>query len=54
MNTITHMEREARFLAEAKNILSKGEWHATQIIISLMKDAGWEPDPDKPDGWVRR
>lgn len=46
--------REAKFLAEAKNILDKGEHIAMHIIVQLMKDAGWEPDDGAEGGWVKR
>ena len=54
MNSNQYIEEhptEVKYLAEAKAILDKGEWIAMQVIVGLLKDAGWEPEGD---GWVQR
>lgn len=51
---INIINRDARYLAEAKKILDMGEHIAMYIIMQLMKDAGWEPDDEAEGGWVKR
>ena len=48
------LDRDAKYLAEARAILNKGEYIAMHIIMQLMKDAGYEPDDSVDGGWVRR
>lgn len=53
MNT-NIINRDARYLAEAKKILDQGEHLAMHIIMHLLKDAGWEPDMTTEDGWLKK
>lgn len=51
---LTQIQRDARYLAEAKKILDMGEHIAMHIIMGYLKELGWEPDMETEDGWVRR
>lgn len=51
-NTFT--ERDARYEAEARKMLEQPEWALMAMLVSLIKEAGYEPDMDTPDGWMRK
>lgn len=47
----TSVERDARYQAIAEEIYGKPSWQTIAIIVMLLKEAGWEPVMDTPDGW---
>lgn len=47
------MDREAAYDAEAEKILGMNPFQAKAVIIGLIKEAGWEPDPQVSTGWKK-
>lgn len=45
--------REARFRAEAMRIIHMTYHQSIDMVVSLLKEAGYEPDPTTEDGWTK-
>jgi len=51
---ITPTERDVRYEAEARRMLELPAWQLQGMLVSLIKEAGYEPDMDTPDGWRKK